>query len=291
MSHIRALLKDDQLGLGARKGKADGEFGLDVFSSVLGRLNGKSEDELRKEEDRVQAVKAAKYTIQKLGSINFVSGGFLVGDKIEKLQRKELVRRVAVVGETESSEAEPRKRPKKRKRGGDAVEANAKSSIDDRAGAEKDSPTKKKRKQRKSEPASPASVQNAGPIEAGIQHLKPAESKNAIGEEEEKGRTKAERWALKDTKRQQKLERRRKAQKTDHLPLTPDDEPTSTPNPPSTLTTIMPAPSATDSPAPSGHTTPRGRHVVRSRYIQQKRMATLDAKALNEIFMIKSSAG
>ncbi|KAI5299113.1 telomerase inhibitor [Ascosphaera pollenicola] len=34
----------------------------------------------------------------------------------------------------------------------------------------------------------------------------------------------------------------------------------------------------------------KGRHVLRGRYIQSKRMATLDDKSLNEIFMVKAKA-
>jgi Pin2-interacting protein X1 len=33
---------------------------------------------------------------------------------------------------------------------------------------------------------------------------------------------------------------------------------------------------------------PMGRHIIRGRYIQQKKLALMDIKSLNEIFMIKS---
>jgi Pin2-interacting protein X1 len=85
-SHIRVLLKDDFLGLGAKRGKADGEtFGLELLSGLLGRLNGKSDGQLQKEENARRDVKLMTYVGQRgKGMSGFVSGGFLVGDKIEE---------------------------------------------------------------------------------------------------------------------------------------------------------------------------------------------------------------
>jgi len=91
-SHIRVVVKDDNLGLGAKKGKglADSECtGLDVFQSLLGRLNGKKEDELAKKQRSREEVKRAIHTGKRWGSIIFVRGGYLVGDKIQELVEKE----------------------------------------------------------------------------------------------------------------------------------------------------------------------------------------------------------
>ena len=87
-SHIRVFVKDDNLGLGAKKGSglAQGECtGLDAFQALLGRLNGKDEDELVKEQKSREALKRAIYSEHKWGSVRFVKGGFLIGDKIQKL--------------------------------------------------------------------------------------------------------------------------------------------------------------------------------------------------------------
>ena len=87
-SHIRVVLKDDNLGIGAKKGSGvnQGEcVGLDVFQTLLGRLNSTDEEEYVKEQNRREDLKRAIYTEQKWGTIRFVHGGFLIGDKIQDL--------------------------------------------------------------------------------------------------------------------------------------------------------------------------------------------------------------
>src|SRR5580698_7653271 len=116
-SHIRVFMKDDNLGLGAKRssGLAEGECtGLDVFQSLLGRLNGKDEDELVKEQNSREDLKRAIYTERRWGSVRFVRGGFLIGDKIQELvdQEEERIRQlvqqsssaIAEVSESDSSE-------------------------------------------------------------------------------------------------------------------------------------------------------------------------------------------
>jgi Pin2-interacting protein X1 len=71
-SHIRVIVKDNNLGLGAKRGSglAEGEYtGLDVFQSLLGRLNGKDEDELSKEQKSREDLKRAIYTERRWGSV------------------------------------------------------------------------------------------------------------------------------------------------------------------------------------------------------------------------------
>jgi Pin2-interacting protein X1 len=100
-SHIRVVLKDDNLGIGAKRGSGleQGEcVGLDVFQSLLGRLNGRDEDELAQEQKSREDLKRAIYTERKWGSIRFISGGFLIGDKIQDLidGEAERIRQLAV---------------------------------------------------------------------------------------------------------------------------------------------------------------------------------------------------
>ncbi|KAG7007141.1 hypothetical protein G7Y79_00011g030390 [Physcia stellaris] len=83
-SYIRVALKDDTLGLGAKSGVNLPPTGLDAFQGLLGRLNGKQEDELEKEQRTRDDLRRAVYTENKWGALRFVSGGFLVGDKIEE---------------------------------------------------------------------------------------------------------------------------------------------------------------------------------------------------------------
>ena len=99
-SHIRVTIKDDNLGLGAKNGSGvgHGEYtGLDAFKNLLGRLNGKDEDELAKEQRSRDDLRRAIYTERRWGSIRFVKGGFLIGDKIQHLidDEAERVRKLA----------------------------------------------------------------------------------------------------------------------------------------------------------------------------------------------------
>ncbi|KAJ9668836.1 telomerase inhibitor [Coniosporium apollinis] len=83
-SHIRIALKDDNLGLGATRGGRDAEtFGLSQLAGLLGRLNGKGEGELKREEAARRDVQLVGYQQRRWGAVRFVSGGFLVGEKVE----------------------------------------------------------------------------------------------------------------------------------------------------------------------------------------------------------------
>merc|ERR1711881_187796 len=84
-SHIRVLLRDDNLGLGAKNGKQEADkFGLDMFQGLLGRLNGKSEAVLEKEAGYRRDIALKEMVVKRFGGTTFVSGGYLVGDKIER---------------------------------------------------------------------------------------------------------------------------------------------------------------------------------------------------------------
>src|SRR5215469_12224336 len=111
-SHVRLLLKDDNLGLGAKRGNAEGEtFGLDELQTLLGRLNGKSEEVLQKEEEARRDVKLAMYQERRFGTLRFISGGFLEGDNIEQAEHKD-----AKASETNTpSDVDPASRKRKRR--------------------------------------------------------------------------------------------------------------------------------------------------------------------------------
>lgn len=78
------LLKEDNLGLGAKAAKADDQnFGLFALQDIYGRLNGKSETQLGKEQVHRADLGRKLYAEQRWGPSRFVRGGFLVGDTIE----------------------------------------------------------------------------------------------------------------------------------------------------------------------------------------------------------------
>jgi Pin2-interacting protein X1 len=82
-SHIRVVLKDDTLGLGARPKRdlLDGPTGLDAFKGLLGRLNGKSDTQLEAEQQKRDDAKLARYAATKWQTVRFISGGLLVQEK------------------------------------------------------------------------------------------------------------------------------------------------------------------------------------------------------------------
>lgn len=85
-SRVRIIVKDDNLGLGARTGARDDvglTIGLDGLQHLLGRLNGKDARMLEKEQQGRENTKRALYAERRWGLGNFVSGGFLVGDRIQ----------------------------------------------------------------------------------------------------------------------------------------------------------------------------------------------------------------
>ncbi|RKF57091.1 Protein PXR1 [Erysiphe neolycopersici] len=87
-SHIRVTLKDNNLGLGAKIGTGVGHgecTGLDAFKNLLGRLNGKTQTQIAQEQKVRVDIRRAIYTEKRWGTMNFVSGGYLVGDKIQNL--------------------------------------------------------------------------------------------------------------------------------------------------------------------------------------------------------------
>ncbi|KAE8364176.1 protein pxr1 [Aspergillus caelatus] len=91
-SHIRVVVKDDTLGLGARSKRdpLDEPTGLDAFKGLLGRLNGKSDADLEAEQKKREDAKIARYAATKWHTVRFISGGLLAQEKLVSLSpRKE----------------------------------------------------------------------------------------------------------------------------------------------------------------------------------------------------------
>ncbi|AEO66164.1 7c2b9421-6556-4777-8540-74f0db12c9b5 [Thermothielavioides terrestris] len=82
-AHIRVVLKDDTLGLGAKRNNGDECTGLDAFQDLLGRLNGKSDEALEAERKAREDLKLSLYVERKLGLVRFVRGGWLVNDQLK----------------------------------------------------------------------------------------------------------------------------------------------------------------------------------------------------------------
>ena len=251
-SHIRVAIKDDNLGLGAKRGtvQSAGECtGLDDLQSLLGRLNGKSEAILDKEQKTRDDLKRAAYATRKFGALGFVSGGVLVGDRILELVEGERARlahqnppslthndSIALQNGLDPpsghGQCEPLRVPLDMAAGTSNFEAHATGP------AERDSKLK------------------------------------SFGQRSEKEIIKARKAQRKLDRRKQKDARGVLPGYNHMLPNPPDRQVSQT----QTLLVDIPA-----GPIQAIGTAFGGRHAVRQRYIQQKKMAVMDPKALNEV--------
>ncbi|TAQ88759.1 hypothetical protein B7494_g2911 [Chlorociboria aeruginascens] len=274
-SHIRVSIKDDNLGLGAKIGSGVGHgecTGLDVFQDLLGRLNGRDEDEIAKERASQEALKRAIYTERKWGSVRFVPGGVLIGDKIQDLIEGEKERLKKLAGgllgsdsvsssqEEKIAEVGTKKLKKKRKRDEEA----AKPEIV----AIKVKKSKKSKKKRKPE----TNMENFAQVPN-------VETEETIDQPETKKRKKEKKDKTKSKAIEDTPKKSKKKSKRDKSKSSTDDM--------SKLSAKESTPIGTPS---NDRSTPmmQGRHAVRARNIAQKRLASMDIASLNQIFMIKS---
>ncbi|KAJ4344541.1 telomerase inhibitor [Didymosphaeria variabile] len=287
-SHIRVLLKDDNLGLGAKRGSERAEnFGLAGFASILGRLNGK-EEEVKKEQERQEKIAQRAYVYQKFGMMNFVSGGFLVGDKIEKGVKREIEVKVEVKSEPESSDSEAvEKKSKKRKRS-----SEDEVKLEEQSGDEPELKRKKKsmnlREEAAKEDAALKSSSKSKKEKKDKKDKKDKKSKSAsdtLATDSEplsdKARRKAEKRARKEEKKLKKALKKAAKEAAKSSPTTEDPSSGSEEEVESTSASSVPT---SGTATPSGLTyNPRGMHAVRQRYIRQKKMASMDPQALKEV--------
>ncbi|KAH0562551.1 hypothetical protein GP486_002763 [Trichoglossum hirsutum] len=316
-SHIRVTLKDDNLGLGAKRrgGDVEGECtGLSAFQGLLGRLNGRTEEEVDKERKAREDVQREIYMENRWGLIKFVKGGFLVGDKIQEFVDDETGRIQTLtvtedgiaeeaIGSNESLEGVEGRKPEKQcvegSNGGRRLVCDRPDEVQTRKKKAKVKVSKKKfsrsdtvksfdsqahernrktkRRQRGSSIHS-ADDQSHAIKQSYITTTGTRSSTNSSSpSKEEKGEHRRyERPARKDTKRQTVKEpipsRRGKERSEQSSPVQ---------DPLFGADAIRLEGTAASPVIPTG-TLPGRRHAVRRRYIQQKKMALLDAQALNE---------
>ncbi|KAF2645748.1 hypothetical protein P280DRAFT_503815 [Massarina eburnea CBS 473.64] len=288
-SHIRVLLKDDNLGLGAKRGSERAEnFGLAGLASVLGRLNGNEED-VKKEEARTEEVERKRYVVGKFGMMNFVSAGFLVGgeikgkDEISEEQKsgesegegKEEKKRKRVGDDEEKEDtSEDQPKLKRKKKSMDLREEAAKNGTTESSSKAKKSKKNKDKKSKKSrETSSPAATDS---------------STSTTEPLSDKARRKAERRARKEEKKVKKALKRAAREAAQSNPSTNDSSSESEDEDETTTTTSSVPTTGTSTPMSGLTFGAGGRHAVRQRYIRSKRMAAMDPQALKEIFMIKT---
>lgn len=254
-SYVRVMLKDDLKGLGFDKAKENEVTGLDVFSDLLSRLNGKSEEAIAGDQAVRLAVKTHAFVERKYGPMRFVRGGLLVGDKVKEENPTEDEDASTSTPEEEEEEGKPAKKEKK-----DKKKRKAADLEDEILAALKG---EKKRRKDDSESSSKKSK-------------KSKKSEDEDGEEtESKEERRARKKAKKEEKRlkKEKKKARKAAAESGSSSSSSEDEDSGT---------------GTSTPG-TGASTPRlSRNFSRTKYIASKRLAMLDNKALNQIFMVKT---
>ena len=252
-SHIKVTLKDNNLGLGAkrRNDQSPGECtGLNDLQGLLGRLNGKSEAVLETEQKVRDDRKRAAYAARKFGALRFVSGGILVGDRILELGEGERAR---------------------------LADHNPPSFALNKSIALQYGPDAQSSHSQPEHLGTPLDLA-AATTNSGAHATEPAESdlkvKKSVSQKAEKKIRRAE-------KAQRKLDRQ--INKKVRGVLSGNEH--TLPSPPNHQITQAHSQSVdiTAAPVQVMRTIFGGRHAVRQRYIQQKKMAMMDPKALNEV--------
>lgn len=269
-SHIRVVLREENMGIGVQVGKGNAEtFGLSMFSGLLGRLNGKSEEEVEKKQAALRDVELGMFHGRKYGTMNFVSGGLLVGDKMEFPKstvlpgKKRKAEEQAVVEEPETKKTKQSMEP----------EAESSANVDEERSKKIEKKQRKERKEREAKAKEERRLQKAA--------RKAEKSSKSSTDDSEKSRLKAEKRARKEERRARKEQKRaRRAAKEENRSKS------------TTETSAATSSSESDGTAtpPVANTVFGGRHAVRQRYIMQKRRAHMDPQALKEIFMLQAKA-
>lgn len=274
-THIQVTLKDDTLGLGAKRNNGDECTGLDAFQHLLGRLNGKSDDTLEAERKVREDVKLSLYVERKYGTIRFVKGGFLVGDQVTKTPSGEPEDATSdPVSEAPQVplEAEAPKKSKSKKR-----KADQDAEPEDDKARKKD----KKSKKRKTEPevddqipAPACSIDNLSEVKVAKEKRdKKKEKKDKkLKEKGKKEKRRKEKSSESSTDTSETVSKEKKRRKKDSG---------SEKEPQTTVESSLPTPntSGTSTPVPTGSS----RYLARSRFIAQKKMAFSDSVALNQV--------
>ncbi|KAK6431964.1 telomerase inhibitor [Oleoguttula sp. CCFEE 5521] len=310
-SHIRVLLREDNAGLGAKRGGESKEtFGLKGLEGIFGRLNGREE---AKVDEMVEGKKRdAMLRVRYGGVMGFVSGGFLVGDRL-------------VVHERETEGGEKRKRDDEAEGASKSAKRSETSKGDDNA---KISATGKAitdadviraaRKARRAAggmdvvvevqgeaitaPETDAQLAKAAKrakrrskgIKADSETVRPT-TVPVADEDEARAAKEAKRLSKHDAKAEKaaRKEARRLRREARAIPQTATG--------PSTYRKLEPAivtvpieteaqPIAPTAPPQSQSLFGGSRHAVRQRYIAQKRLASMDGRAMQEILMLKAGA-
>ena len=243
-------------------------------------MNGKKDDEIEKEQKSRDDLRRAAYTENRWGTLRFVRGGLLVGDRIEEIGSDEAPAKVPSVGRveeappsmTEVSAIESTKTPSDQATEEANVKSRSKRSKKRKQNEIADQPSKEAVNHQLHALSHNSVIEETRSIEATT-----AQSKGFVESEEKLKRRseKAQRKLARQVRREEKRSRRSElvidkkglgvaeVEAQDHARQAVAAKPAST-----------------------QHT--GGRYQVRSRYVQQKKMALMNPKALSEVNEISS---
>lgn len=311
-SHIRAILREDNLGIGAAGPGANNAnecTGLDVFKDLLGRLNGTSEAVIDKQRQARENVKLTLYVERRFGPMRFVRGGFLIGDDMEDEKGDEaeadadaLTTAQVSTSESASSASEPevddskaarkkaKKEKKERKEKKDKSKKRKATSDDEEDGATEvaDSQQKeKKSKRRKKDDVSEVeAVKDESQSTSSVEDEKTdkAEKNRSKKDKKEKKdkrekKVKGDKSDKKDKKDKKEKKRRRDAESGASTPAATETG--------EEMDTDTATPSESEKPTSAYPTSlMSSRHLARRRYINQKRAAVADPQALKQVRLL-----
>ena len=269
LPEVKIVLKDDNLGLGARGGVNCGNgpcTGLDVFQGILGRLNGQNEPQPERKgklgEDRMNNVNQERA----IRSVRFVSGGFLGGTRKEEPKEEHVMKPISLNKESLLTADDGVQQVQTQLECEDSTSSHTeswnprelKSSLNRRARGNR-------------------TVANGSKLSGGEQHSCTIPIPDDHGNHKKKSSSVIDSVPLDlqtATRRTDKAERKLKKKTLVDVPagFHPKLQSLNTFDPAVMLHSV----SRTSQPL-------EGRHAVRQRYIRQKKMAIMDSKALNEV--------
>lgn len=243
------VLKDDNLGLGAKGLQHDLCTGLDAFQGLLDSLNGKAKGQATTHEQIHQDTKPAVYEGLGNKGIRFVSGGFLKGREQEECA-SHLVKKTVPLSDDQLLAVKP-------------------SDLPVRSGLECEQPAvQRENSPKKYRPNSIDSGLDGLVTKADGAHSGNDPALDSALEAQRKRKT------LRKLRRKEKeLRRSAKSDVPDVMPTMSFKEPARSP--------VMTA--ATNHLDPQAGLRLGGRHAIRQKYIRHKKMAIMDSKAMNEV--------
>ncbi|CAK7208831.1 telomerase inhibitor [Sporothrix eucalyptigena] len=289
-SHIRAFLREDNLGIGAQGPDVNQCTGLDIFKDLLGRLNGQSEESIEKQRQAREDVKMTLYVERRFGPMRFVRGGFLIGDDEtpaeESVEEAATTRTAENTKSTEPEEVTSTSTPSTSSSDTEAADSDAKAA---RTKSKKEKKEEKKEKSKKRKASDDADENDDDDSLRKDKKRKRSKEEDASDDDSEKKKSKKEKKEKKETKekkdksekkdKKEKKERKDKKEKKDKKRRSDEEMDVDT------LSKSEKASSATPEVFTSTSSSSR---LARRRYINQKRAAVSDPQALKQIFMIKA---